>query len=86
MEERVEPGVYRHYRGGLYRVLFTALHHESRRAMVVYVSMTHGSINVRPMRGTASDPDGFLDEVRGEGTFLGDGRARFTREAHVGSM
>ncbi len=43
-------GIYRHYKGGLYRVLFVA--HESTNAregngVVVYVSLKTGRINVR---------------------------------------
>jgi hypothetical protein len=32
----VAPGVYRHYKGGEYRVLFTAKHSETEELMVVY--------------------------------------------------
>ncbi|MDT7922998.1 MAG: DUF1653 domain-containing protein [Thermus sp.] len=32
----VRPGIYRHYKGGLYRVLFLARHSETEEAMVVY--------------------------------------------------
>ena len=47
----IVPGIYRHYKGGLYRVLFTA--HDSTNGpregstVVVYVSLTTGRINVR---------------------------------------
>jgi len=54
-------GVYRHYKGGLYRVLFIARQHDTRDPMVVYVSMEHASINVRPLRG----PEGWLTPVHG---------------------
>jgi hypothetical protein len=56
----IAPGIYRHYKGGLYRVLFEA--HDSTngphegRSLVVYVSLTTGRINVR-----ASDQ--FVDSV-----------------------
>ncbi len=50
METR--PGIYRHYKGDLYRVLFTA--HDSTNGkgpdigkVVVYVSLSTGQINVR---------------------------------------
>lgn len=47
----VQPGIYKHYGGGRYRVLFEA--HDSTNgpreglSMVVYVSLTTGRINVR---------------------------------------
>jgi len=64
-----EPGVYEHYKGGLYRVLFEA--HESsngreRERLIVYVSLKHGSVNVRKR-------DEFLEML----TVDGKPRARF---------
>jgi len=35
----VRPGIYRHYKGGLYRVLFLARHSETEEAMVVYQAL-----------------------------------------------
>lgn len=63
MKEEVRPGQYRHYKGGLYTVLFVAEHHETRAKQVVYVCHEQGGVTVRPMRGTPGDPDGWLDEV-----------------------
>jgi hypothetical protein len=46
-----KPGVYRHYKGGLYRVLFVARMSTNGptedRPHVVYVSLAHGVINIR---------------------------------------
>lgn len=42
-----KPGVYKHYKGDLYRALMLVHHHETRDFMVVYVSLGHGSVNVR---------------------------------------
>jgi hypothetical protein len=50
MDERVEPGVYRHYKGGFFTVLFDAVESTNARTgtrVVVYVSHTTGSVLVR---------------------------------------
>lgn len=36
MMKEIKPGVYRHYKGNEYEVLFTAKHSESLEPMVVY--------------------------------------------------
>ncbi len=49
MREKIEPirsdisGVYRHYKGGLYRVICVAHHSETLEDMVVYESLSEGS-------------------------------------------
>jgi len=75
----VKPGVYRHYKGGLYVVTGCAVHHETRTPMVIYVSLEHGSVNVRPVFGTPQDPDGFSDYV-GKNAYT-DQVSRFLRVA-----
>jgi hypothetical protein len=44
----VEPIMYRHYRGGIYRVLMEAIDSETGEKMIVYVSLSNGSTYVRP--------------------------------------
>ena len=39
MAEAVRPGVYRHFKGKLYRVLFTARHSETEEELVVYEAL-----------------------------------------------
>lgn len=63
MEESINLGIYRHYKGGLYSVVGFATHHETRRKLVLYVSLTTGTLTVRPLRGASGDEDGWLDLV-----------------------
>lgn len=37
--ETIEPWLYRHYQGNLYRVLYTARHTETEEMMVVYQAL-----------------------------------------------
>lgn len=45
------PGLYRHYKGGLYRAISLVAHHETREPWVLYLSLKQGSMNVRPYFG-----------------------------------
>ena len=48
--ETVKPGVYRHFKGNLYRVLFSARHSETGEEMVVYRALYgEGGLWVRPL-------------------------------------
>ncbi|GBQ62826.1 hypothetical protein AA103196_0418 [Ameyamaea chiangmaiensis NBRC 103196] len=44
-----EPGVYRHYKGGLYTVLAVGRHSETEEWLVTYRAEAHGTIWVRPL-------------------------------------
>ena len=49
MTECIRPGRYRHFKGGMYRVLFTATHSETGETMVVYQPLYgEGGFWVRP--------------------------------------
>lgn len=60
----VVPGVYMHYKGGKYRVLFVAKESTNARSggkTVVYVSLTNGNIFTRDLSEfteTVKMPDG----------------------------
>ena len=46
----IKPGKYRHFKGGEYRVLYTARHSETLEPMVVYQALYgDGGIWVRPL-------------------------------------
>ena len=46
--DQLGPGVYRHYKGGLYRFLFTATEEATKKLVVVYLSLESGRIWTRP--------------------------------------
>lgn len=76
-----KPGLFRHYKGGLYTALFLITHHEKRMPIVVYVSHTYGGANGRPLVGWAEDPDGWTDFVSPP-----DGGAAVRRFTFVGKL
>ena len=51
----IKPGRYRHYKGGIYRVLLTALDSETNKPVVVYMNETHGSYYVRSLKEFTSN-------------------------------
>ncbi|MBQ3076314.1 MAG: DUF1653 domain-containing protein [Clostridia bacterium] len=44
----LKPGRYRHFKGGLYDLLYLGRHSETEEPMVVYRSLSEGGIWVRP--------------------------------------
>lgn len=46
----IKPGKYRHYRGGVYTVLFVAQDSDQGRPVVVYMNDEHGTYYVRSLR------------------------------------
>lgn len=51
----IKPGKYRHYRGGVYIVLFTAQDSETNKPVVVYMNEIHGTYYVRPLKEFSSN-------------------------------
>jgi hypothetical protein len=46
----IKPGRYKHYRGGIYVVLFTAQCSETNQSVVVYMNELHGTYYTRPVK------------------------------------
>lgn len=42
--------IWKHYKGGVYRVISLATHTETNEPMVVYQSVPFGSVYVRPLK------------------------------------
>ena len=49
--ERIDLGLYLHFKGGLYSTITAGRHHDTRGPMVVYMSCTTGEIFIRPIQG-----------------------------------
>jgi len=45
----ISPGIYKHYKGGMYKVHFTAHYKDEDIIMVIYESVVHGTLYVRPL-------------------------------------
>jgi len=58
---RVDPGMYRHFKGGLYEVIDVAVDAETATEYVVYRSRTTGQLFVRPKSR-------FVEHIRYDGT------------------
>lgn len=75
-----KPGLYRHYKGGMYVALFLGRHHEGGTLMVAYVSMARGTINFREWAKPGKDS--WIDMVqypaKGGETYSGEIVPRFT--------
>lgn len=49
-EQAVQLGVYQHFRGGRYEVVGVGKHTETAEVLVVYQSMSGGSLWARPIK------------------------------------
>jgi hypothetical protein len=59
----VSPGIYRHFKGGMYRVLGVAKHSESLEDMVVYEALYENELGKLWVRSLPR----FLEEVEVDG-------------------
>lgn len=59
------PGLYRHYKGGLYIALFLCSHHETGETFVAYVSQEHLDSGVRLREWCSPGKDSWTDDVDG---------------------
>ena len=58
MNQYPKPGgIYRHYKGGLYEVLFLSKHTETDEILVNYKSLHFGSFYSRPLSSWNEKPD-----------------------------
>lgn len=56
-----KPGIYRHFKGGMYKALFVARHSEAHdQEFVVYESLDRGLMWIRPLAM-------FIEEVERDG-------------------
>ncbi len=62
-ESQFMPGLYVHYKGGIYTAAGIVYHHETKEPYVLVTSHDYGTPTIRPLYGLPNDPDGFLDEV-----------------------
>jgi hypothetical protein len=72
-ENDFKPGVYRHWKGGLYHALALGWANEvtpleGRERVVIYLSMTTGEFNTRPLNSDAKDA--WNDLVHYDGSWL----------------
>ena len=54
--------LYRHYKGGLYKIISLATHTETGEKLVVYSSVLFGSVYVRPLSIWSSTVEGTLQD------------------------
>jgi hypothetical protein len=58
MEQYPQPNaIYKHYKGGLYKVLHLAKHTETNEVLVIYQSIHFGSFHARPLSNWNSAPE-----------------------------
>lgn len=80
MNREILPGLYRHYKGGLYLVLFTAeTHNHNGDIDVIYISLKHGKACTRPLKQDSRKEDSWLDLIKWPDAVE---RHRFVPEVH----
>lgn len=73
-----KPGVYRHYKGGMYVALQLVRHHETQALYVVYISMSYGHVHLREWATPGADS--WIDKVMHPASYsrAGEWIQRFT--------
>ena len=69
--EKIKPGVYRHFKGGIYEVVGVGRHSESLEDMVIYRNRESGEFWVRPA-SMWNETVEFQGEKVFRFTFIGD--------------
>jgi hypothetical protein len=62
-----KPGLYRHYKGGVYTAIQLVRHHEKKEPYVVYLSMNNGRMYLREW--CTPGADSWADMVQYRDTF-----------------
>ncbi len=66
MNNNIKLGIYQHYKGGRYRVLFLAKHSEALEDMVVYEALYENELGKYWVRPLAM----FIEDVEVDGTMV----------------
>ncbi len=77
-----KPGLDEHYKGGRYIALHLVRHHESNELFVVYVSCSHGTVNIREYASPGKDS--WTDEVTITTDCVGSSPMRMLRFRYLG--
>lgn len=48
MDEEIKPGYYYHFKGNVYKLLYTAIHTETGEKLAIYKSIKDGTVWARP--------------------------------------
>ena len=56
-QRKIKPGMYRHFNGGMYRVLANATHTETGEKLVIYRDEKSGKVWAQPYEMFASPVD-----------------------------
>jgi hypothetical protein len=69
-----QPGLYRHYKGSLYRAIALVVHHEDQVPMVLYVALEHPESLPQVREFDSNSADSWNDWVDERGCAVADRR------------